>query len=179
MRCLMAHNQREALIEALPEDGLILEWGSGGTTKWLLEHMSPSQQLMTVEHDGRWVRELRQAVGDDPRWSLRHCPPSGSIGTNATPWVECPVNLDEYLIPPVSMAEVDVFLIDGPARGACLMHVLMAGREGARVFLHDAQRPWYEWAKAIGRNAGRIIEETEIEADDGDYPPLMWTCTLG
>ena len=65
---------------------------------------------------------------------------------------------------------VDTILVDGMARGACLAMAYIKYPD-ATVFLHDANRDWYDWATSL-----YPIHE-KIEADKGDYPPLLLKLT--
>lgn len=203
MNCLIAENQRHAILAALPPAGRMLEWGCGGSTLWFLQRLKPEQQLITVEHDAAWLHPVIERVSGGAlnvpsNWMPLHLPPMGSdgsvdiadaagaagagrvggiggVGANATPLEECPAHLTRY-IDPTWLGDIDVFLIDGVARGACLANIFMHGRAGARVFLHDAARSWYDWALRLGKE--RIAEARVTAAGEGDYPPAMWECVL-
>ena len=176
MRCLTAENQRRAVLAALPPGGSMLEWGAGGTTLWLLERLQPGQTLITVEHDANWAARLGSHA---PGWAMVHATPSLEVGANATHWEENPAGLLKY-VNPVPLDGLDVFLIDGIARGACLAAVLLNAKAGAKVFLHDygpgKREDWYAWAVAAG--ARRILTPRVIEPDPDDYPSPMWACDL-
>jgi hypothetical protein len=179
LRSLMADNQRRAVLDALPAGGSLLEWGGGGTTRWLLERMAPDQRLVTVEHCREWAQKVASNCGTYPNWTILHKPPTQRVGENGTHWEECPAGLTDYVCP-VPLEGFDVFLIDGVARGACLANVLLNARPGARVFLHDhsgdKRADWYSWAVRAG--AGRVSLARVIEPDEGDYPTPMWACGL-
>lgn len=174
MRCLLAENQRYAILASVPPNGRMLEWGTGGSTLWFLDHLDPAQQLIGVEHDAGWYMQVTARAGDRANYSPRLHEAHFGAGENATPWEECPAGLADY-IHPTPLSDIDVFLIDGVARGACLANVMLNGKSGARVFLHDANRAgWYDWAQRLGR----ATDVQVIKAADGDYPPDLWTCRL-
>lgn len=178
---LMADNQRRAILAAIPPGGSMLEWGGGGTTRWLLENMAADQSLITVEHDREWSQRVASNCGTFGNWTLLLREPTQEVGRNATPFEECPAGLHWYIDPdPVGLQHLDVFLIDGVARGACLANVLLNARAGARVFLHDhssdKRADWYAWALRAGRR--RIGESEVIEPDEGEYPSPLWACVL-
>lgn len=180
LRCLMAANQRAAIIASIPPAGRMLEWGVGGTTLRIIAALREEQALTSVEHHRGWAGRVSDEVAPLPeayweRWTLLIKEPSlpDGVGRNATHWEESPAALDSY-IHPCDLSGFDVFLVDGVARGSCLCNIFDRGRSGARVFLHDAQRPWYDWA----RRHSRITEERLTEHDPGDYAGLLWSCVL-
>jgi hypothetical protein len=169
----MAENQRREIFASIPSNGSLLEWGSGGTTLWLLQNMAPNQRLVSVEHHHDWYCQINEACKGFANGKQIYVP--GEAGTNATPWEECPALLAGY-INAVDVGQFDCFLIDGVARGACLANVLLNAKSGAKVFLHDLHRDWYDWIIRSGRN--RLCDVRVIEADAGDYPPPLWAATL-
>jgi len=174
MKALMAINQQAEILNHLPAGGAMLEWGSGGTTKQLLLGMQTSQRLVSVEHHAEWAAKVEAECRNCPNHEILVKESTGGVvGKNATQWEECPVGLAGYIYP-CDLSEFDVFLVDGVARGSCLMSVFTYGKSGAWVFLHDANRPWYEWAL----QHPRILEKKVIEASVGDYPPLLWMAKL-
>src|SRR5688500_14695131 len=97
MRSLMADNQRPLLLASLPEAGLLLEYGSGGTTRWLLENMRPTQRLLSIEHSPEWAEEVYRRCSDWKNWTLQRATSVLPVGENATHWEECPAGLADYI----------------------------------------------------------------------------------
>lgn len=165
-KCLMAINQREHILKALPSDGKMLEWGSGGSTIWFLENMQPGQHLTSIEENEHWfnkVQEKIEASGFTNHKYLLVRSQFNELRKNAHPSEENPVGLDDYIHPPIDLGEFDVILVDGVARGACLASVY--GKTNAKIFIHDSNRGWYDWAIRL-YSSHRVIK-----ADQGDYPP--------
>lgn len=175
MRSLMADNHKSLLLAAMPADGTLIEWGSGGTTRWLLENMQPTQRLVSVEHHPDWAEEVYRACSQWPNWTLHRMPSVLPVGENATHWEECPAGLSHYICGD-AVREADVILIDGVARGACLAWACAVAKPGATVFFHDVagtavdRVPWYAWAMWLPRvqNGRRFIHPS-----DGSYPPSL------
>src|SRR5687767_340945 len=105
----MADNQRRALLDALPPAGAMLEWGAGGTTRWLLERMTEGQRLTTVEHDRDWAQKVASNCGTFPNWTILHKPATQVVGNNAQHWEECPAGLTDYVCP-MALDGFDLFL---------------------------------------------------------------------
>jgi len=175
MKMLLAENHRKLILASLPTSGTMLEWGCGGSTKWFLDHLTEGQRLITIEHDSAWAEECRSYCGQRENWALQIKPSTLAVGKNASHWEECSAGLAEYIAPISHWSDIDVFLIDGVARGACLAMVHAHGKPGAGVFLHDLNRPgWYEWAMGLPRFTDRHL----IEADNGEYPPPLWQARI-
>ena len=51
----------------------VLEWGSGGSTKALLDRCEFIQHYVSIEHDALWYEKVRSLV-HDPRLRLEHVP---------------------------------------------------------------------------------------------------------
>jgi hypothetical protein len=174
MKSLMAESQQRLIAASVPDPGVMLEWGGGGSTRWFLDHFSPTQRLITVEHDPIWGRMLVGENTNAANWTPMMREATLPVGNNATPFEECPSGLTWY-IHATGLKDIDTFLIDGVARGACLANVMLNGKPGASVFVHDAQRTdWYEWAWKLGRAADARI----VGFDEGEYPSKLWMCRL-
>ena len=158
-RYLLTENHRRLILESLPPAGMLLEWGIGWSTTWFLERLLPWQNLISVEHEAHWANQIRTHVLSrtleflPDHWKTivsDHAREAALV--NATPMEECPAELLGYIHPAgVDLATVDVFLIDGVARGACLANVLLNAKAGAVAFIHDYHRRWYDWAIDAGR----------------------------
>lgn len=142
---LLSHPERAALLaaaHALPPDGLIVEWGSGGSTRLLGE---TGRRVVSIEHDLEWVRKVQADTAHLPNVEIRHhaSPFKTYFGQ---PEEESPAGLEGYIIefPP----RAGLFFVDGLARGAVLATIRRVARPEARIFLHDyhGREAWYEWA---------------------------------
>jgi len=171
VRSLIAHNQRQLILDQIPEQGKMLEWGCGGSTIWFLSQRSDFA-LVSIEHNKKWAKKVNKQVKrrgflNRHNLILRQ---GRYIGSNGMPFEENPSGLSEYILPPVKMSEFDVILVDGVARGSCLAVMRNSVKSGTNVFLHDAQRKWYQWAQHFYPVA-EIIKPTK-----GDYPADLWRC---
>ena len=158
----MGLGTRQLILDTLNADGEMLEWGSGATTVWMLDHMTENQSLTSVEHVEDWHQEVSQKVTDlelHPKhtYLLRtdQTPLRDNHGelvnTYASPLEETPAGFNDYINPGLDLDKYQVILVDGIARGACLARVCMFAREDAVVLLHDirGRENWYGWATEL------------------------------
>jgi len=142
-------------IKAMPDDGIMVEWGSGGSTiHWLL-NMREDQHLITIEHVPDWAKKIEDCIDkhypelrnrftmylQEPITSYEH----GYASINE----EHPNGLDHYFDPDdIDMWDADVFLVDGIARAVTALVVRhKSTREDPVVFMHDftGREHWYSW----------------------------------
>jgi hypothetical protein len=147
------------LIESLPEDGKMVEWGCGGSTcKWL-ETMKPTQKLISIEHQPSWHMRVTRAVknhfGETPNFQFLHVAEQhGFEHGYANIIEEHPFGTAPYINPDADIWDSDIFFIDGIARATCAMVVLlMKTKPDAAIFIHDyaGREIWYEWATQFYR----------------------------
>lgn len=167
MRIITGQVHREAFLKTIKPGMRVLEWGSGGSTLWLADRLPERATLTSIDHDTKWHALVRDKVGPRENVRLLLCPPSAPLGTNATIEEEDPAPLQQY-IHAVDGETFDLVFVDGVARGACMEHARTLLAPGGVVYLHDAQRPWYDRAKT------QFIEHGTIGSCP-EYPsPTMW-----
>jgi len=141
-------------IKSMKKDGLMVEWGSGGSTiKWL-ESMQKDQKIVTIEHNTSWYRKIRNTMKLYPDYNTRHElilseEKHGFKHGYADIIEEHPFGLEDYIVPDEKILDADIFFIDGIARAACAMMVLAASKKKDPViYLHDwvGREAWYAWA---------------------------------
>ncbi|MGP1271860.1 MAG: class I SAM-dependent methyltransferase [Phycisphaerales bacterium] len=151
MRYLIGDRHRRIILEHLPTGGRLLEFGSGTTTAWLAEHLPEGAGMLSVEHDPAWADRVRGLLPAGARAELVVREPTAPLGPNASHGEERPDLLKGYIHAADAEAArhgpFDVILVDGVARDACLEHARSLLAPGGTVFLHDAQRPWYDRGK--------------------------------
>lgn len=157
-------SQVRAVLETL-QPKVMLEWGSGGSTKAFLETLPFLDRLVSLEHDKAWFERVSQLVKDD-RLDFHH------VGPNVSPpprgetkeerhiykaWeLRCETDetcMADYVAFPATLDTVfDFILVDGRARCFCLAEGWKLLRPGGIMMLHDAQRDEYRAAmEALGR----------------------------
>lgn len=139
----------EMILSDLPEEGVMLEWGSGGSTVWFAREKPDAAHLYSIEHDKVWWEKVVgvAALHDNVfPWLI---PPDTDVGPYGTHLRENPAGLEAF-ISGTTVREVvkkaDVIFIDGCARSSCLATAVHYKKKSAIVYLHDAQRPWYSWS---------------------------------
>ena len=141
----------------------VLEWGSGGSTRALLEQCPFIERYVSVEHDAEWHALVKARV-NDPRLSLHLIPsrlpqpPNGAKRSIVQEWnlraEREPDVMAEYVAFPRSLGlTFDFVLVDGRARTFCLREGYELLAPGGLIVLHDAQREEYRDAvRALGRS---------------------------
>lgn len=156
MKPLMAKNQRDYILSHVKNK--MVEWGSGGSTLYFLEHLQ-GKHLTSIEHHPDWYAKVKEQITSDNHDYLLIR--GKYIGDNATPFEENPSGLHDYISHIVS--NIDTVLIDGVARSSCLMMSYIKYPQ-ANIFLHDYHRDWYDYAVEI------YPKKTVIKPVEGDYP---------
>jgi hypothetical protein len=153
-------HQLQYVLDCLPEDGTLLEYGSGSSTVWFAERLKGRQRLVTIEHDEKWFFAVRNELvcmkqKQIARTTLRLCPPTNpkfNLLPYGHPGKEIPIGMSSYIWGKIDsdqetpIPDADVVFVDGVCRGACLSVVSQRAKDDAIVFLHDAERTWYSWA---------------------------------
>ncbi|MEL6498196.1 MAG: class I SAM-dependent methyltransferase [Planctomycetota bacterium] len=167
MRCIIGREHREAIERRLFAGCRMLEWGSGGSTVWLADRLPDGAHLTSVEHHAEWFAKVGERLGERANVTRILAEPSGELGRNATADEEDATHLERY-IHAVDGSRFDVILIDGVARVECMRRARELLNPGGVVFLHDAQRDWYDEGKAL------LVEHGTIGSCE-DYPtPMLW-----
>ena len=158
-------SQLRALIEAI-EPQRVLEWGSGGSTRAVLETCPFIERYVSIEHNAAWFEKVRNSV-QDPRLELYLKQPSipeptvssapGHTRTKRRKWMLRAETdrsiLADYIDFPATLGTLfDFVLIDGRARSLCARQGIDLLRPGGLLVMHDAQREEYHDAlNEVGR----------------------------
>ena len=130
----------------------ILEWGSGGSTRTLLNRCPFIESYTSIEHVPEWYEKVKREVSD-PRLSLHLVEPDSPLPAGV-PWEEENAwrvraesdgsIMQRYVAKPAELGvEADFVLVDGRARTFCLKAGWELLRPGGVLVLHDAQREEY------------------------------------
>jgi len=134
------------------------EYGSGGSTLYFADRVA---EVVSVEHDKEWHREVKALLSDNGIVNVRHklCPPTSTApdgdaeydryrsirySDNSAYFYEYAASIDAF-----DDGRFDVVLVDGRARNACVSHALPKIRKGGWLVLDNSERPDYAPAKLL------------------------------
>lgn len=172
----MPSAEEEYLLEAYRAARIILEYGSGGSTKAACQ--MPGKLIFSVESDLDWTRTLRREVAALSPVSpviLEHV----DIGATG-PWgrVRDESGWRRYHAYPNQIWDrpyfrhPDLILIDGRFRVACLMTALLRAEKPIRVLFDDyAGREAYGLAERVVKPVVRIGRMAEFRIGPGMVKP--------
>lgn len=137
-------------IQDLPDDGLMVEWGSGGSTLHWLKTLRPTQKLYSIEHNPDWAQKVADRAKEYSNFRLYFTDVSSKYHNHTYGSVdeENPFNTANYVCPSTRIYNADLYLIDGIARGACLAGVLLnRKKQNSVILMHDysLRVPAYDW----------------------------------
>jgi predicted O-methyltransferase YrrM len=157
---------RQAIVSWCRPGGRLVEWGSGWSTEWFARHLPHDVGFTSIEHDPSWHARVGARVARSDA-DLRLVAPAFPIDAEPVLASEDPAGLDDYIDAPLT-GRVDAALVDGVARSALLLRLARDIEDHTVVFLHDAQRDWYDLAKGALHAWGVI-------GSCPDYPgPTLW-----
>lgn len=148
-QCVVEH------IKRLGSNGLMVEWGTGGSTfKWL-ENLREHQKLITIEHHSDWYHAVNESIklyfgniSPNKFNFILSQPEEPFYPYYGMPQEENPAGLRHYICPTAEIYEADIYFVDGVARGACAMAALLnRKKKDSVVFIHDysPRVTWYNW----------------------------------
>jgi hypothetical protein len=153
-----------AQLAAVSDDAHIVEFGCGGSTVLLADHLKPTQHLYSIEHDPIWYARVNGRLSDQSNIHLVlreptllneihipniiGLPPEAHIDpttlrceVSMSKWMheECPAGYAPYL----NMAygndwgNTKLVLVDGMVRGACLALIRYLIHPDTIILVHD------------------------------------------
>lgn len=149
----MGERHLQTILDRLPPNGRMLEYGSGFSTLWFRSQMRNGQSILSVEHNRRWY----ERIGGD----VILCELSIPIGVPESE--QLPSGDWQSYVRCNGSEKFDVILVDGVLRNECLKHAKTILNEDGRIFLHDANRDWYE-------DGRKNLELVEVHNSCSDYP---------
>lgn len=147
---LMSSPEKDLLKKYISISKEYLEFGSGGSTFFILEN-SPSAKVTSVESDAGWIEVMRKwnyiREAENSRLKI-HIVNIGSTGQFGTP---LEIN-KKQLFPSYSSSvfsqinpdSLDTVLVDGRFRVACILQTILHCQKNVTVLVHDfTNRPYY------------------------------------
>lgn len=168
----------EAILETVSPKN-VLEWGSGGGTKFALDNFRCIEKYVSIEHDDNWYDIVKENITTS-RLDLNLVPLDGALehfeATRLPPKkfeknkhklmfdefrqiteTEVKHTLNYVNKPKEFNITFDLALVDGRGRNFCLPVAWELVRSGGVIILHDAQRP--EYHDALKNYSHRMIKE--------------------
>ena len=141
-------------INKMASDGLMVEWGSGGSTVKWLETLTSDQRLITIEHNPNWHMKVSEYINSrhDINKRLKYIfKPEMYNYTHGYGNVleENPHGMDDYFIPRKDILDADIFFVDGVARATTALLVkFLSTKPDPIIYIHDyyGREQWYSWA---------------------------------
>ncbi|MEM6827211.1 MAG: class I SAM-dependent methyltransferase [Pseudomonadota bacterium] len=124
-----ATREIEAFLAARPE-ARVFEYGSGASTVWLARR---AHEVITVEHDGDWLRKFERQTRGFDHVNLLH----RSIENSPEAYVNA---IDEF------EGDFDLIVVDGRHRNACLERSAPRLKADGIVLYDDSGRSRYRSA---------------------------------
>ena len=153
----MCYEVADWLRSTLRPDWSVFEWGSGASTLFLGRRVN---RVTSVEHHRQWYERLAARLEQE---GLSHCelelvPPDEHAGEAAYASEEATCRgqtFERYVkrIDAVADGSLDLVIVDGRARCACVRHALAKVKAGGYVLLDDSDRERY--APALEAMAGQ------------------------
>lgn len=153
------YGQIRAVVETL-KPRVVVEWGSGGSTKHVLADHPFIERYISIEHDAAWVDKVRGEV-TDPRLEYHlvepdiACPEFDWHKPKERAWFKAwkaraendAEVMASYVAKPATLTDsCDLVFVDGRARTFCIREGYRMLRPGGMVVLHDAERVEYHGA---------------------------------
>ena len=161
--------------------GMILEYGSGGSTVLAAELGKP---VISVESDRAWAERLQQKLSTVSPDARVHFADIGRTGKWAKPLDNSAAQ--SFHAYPLSVwdrpdiGEPDLVLIDGRFRAACLVAVLLRARRPTTVLFDDyLERRYYHDVERLARKEETIGRMARFTVTPGSIPPEMLTQAIG
>lgn len=172
----MPEAESKYLRDAYQEARVILEYGSGGSTR--MAASMPGKYIMSVESDRDWARELRhELIGSRSPVTILHV----DVGKTG-PWGR---PLDEtawrrfHAYPNLVWDQKwfrhpDVVLIDGRFRTACFSTIFLRAERPVRVLFDDyGVRPLYHQVEQFLKPKAVVGRLAEFWVEPGQVKPKM------
>lgn len=157
----------------------IFEYGSGASTLYWLHR---GATLTSIEHDPLWYAQVRRSLPHNAQVDYRlvqpePAPPADPADPTAYASAGMPgYSFKQYAaqIDALPDRSLDLVLVDGRARPACLAHALPKVRPGGLLILDNSDRPYY-----TARLADRLAAfQPTVYAGAAPYAPVFTQTTI-
>lgn len=172
---LMTLREPGYILDLVPDDGTLVEWGCGGSTIYFLDNLKPNQILVSIEHNNDWYNKIKDKLANHPnidRHVFLYIPSTVANPYYARPEEESPCGLVDYINPSEDIiSNADVFLVDGIARGPIAAFLSVKAKPSAQVIIHDylGREEWYDWAVACFKNKEQPIDTVLVHLSNEEW----------
>ncbi len=160
-------NAREWLDKHIHAEMTVFEWGTGGST---LFYAKKVKKVVSVEHNPEWHEAVSNALEQE---GVRNCdyflvPPQPCRFAKFLPYSSrtyvsktfpehASLLFRNYVrkIEDYPDRSLDMIIVDGRARAACLRHAVPKVKHGGYIMLDNSERPSYRPAMSLLRNFSR------------------------
>ena len=126
----MEADELHVIGQLLNSSDCVLEFGSGGSSKWLSQRV---REVHAIEHDRRWAAKVMAETEDNV---IVHCRPPEFYHNEFDP-VE-PGQFESYLaVPDLLQLQFDACVVDGRARIEAALAAANWLKSGGWLFFHD------------------------------------------
>ena len=130
-------NEEDFFMSHISNDSLVLEYGSGVSTK---EIAKKCKLITSIEHKEDWYNKLKNELPSNCELILK---------TPDLPYIEgghfgTYDEFKSYVEEPLDKGPFDIILIDGRARVSCSSICHKMSHENTIVFIHDYHREEYQ-----------------------------------
>lgn len=147
----------QRVVEGLPPDAVIVEYGSGGSTLMFARFLRETQRLITIEHNVDWFHKVKADLSAPDLASkraeihLRTPDADASVWPFGHHYEETPFAAADYIHATgvdIPWSDVRCVFVDGFVRGPVMAMLATKLTLGTTVMLHDypGREAWYEWA---------------------------------
>jgi hypothetical protein len=168
------HEKEMALIlKYIPENAVMLEWGSGGSTFYFSKR---ARKYFSIEHNEKWGKTVQARVGWNEFWAKlltgrkERKVEYHIVKPNAAA-PALPSKIEDYRdyvdqVDRLGVPRFDIVLIDGRARDHCAEKILKYIDGSSIVFIHDFFMPGREYY-------GRVLEMYDVVDSVKDTPQTL------
>lgn len=144
----------------------VFEWGSGASTVWL---GARSGEVTSVEHDAEWASRMRAVLPSNASLVVHEPTPAAAGAVTSSKAGLEGLDFAAYVdaIDAVG-GDLDLIVIDGRAREACLDRAVGRLAPGGLVVLDNVERARYRGA--LARHPGLMVRWTRGRTPALPYP---------
>ena len=161
------------LATHLTNGARVWEWGSGGSTIWLMER---DAKVTSIEEDPEWAAKVEQRC---PSADVRFIGGDDSGVLRSRQWERSEHFFDRYVcaVDDEPDESLDVAIVDGRCRLDCVRHAVPKVREGGLLIIDDTEKPFLSFGPYLPELDGWHVEKRGASSDARSFMPRRPSCT--